>query len=233
MRNRGVSEEDALSMADGKIFIGKQAIEAGLVDGVSAFDDLINSIYAGVAGKPTAKEESIVDLKELKEKHADIYAAVVAEGKLLGIAEAETAGAAKIAEARTAGAVAERQRIADVRAQSIAGHEALIEGFVMDGHTSGPEAAVAVLAAEKAVRKGKKEEFDADGKPLVTNAPTGDKINPPAAGETAKSMSEAGDKLDAFAKAIQKEKNCAYSEAFKQARVAHPALAKAYDRKEE
>lgn len=41
-RNRGVSEEKALSMADGKVFMGKQALEPGLVDGVSTLSDLID-----------------------------------------------------------------------------------------------------------------------------------------------------------------------------------------------
>lgn len=41
-RNRGVSEEDALKMADGKLFIGKQAIRTGLVDGISTLAGLID-----------------------------------------------------------------------------------------------------------------------------------------------------------------------------------------------
>ena len=41
---RGRSVEDVLeNMADGKIFIGRQALDAGLVDGVSTFDQLINT----------------------------------------------------------------------------------------------------------------------------------------------------------------------------------------------
>ena len=41
-RNRGVSEEKALFMADGKVFMGRQAIDAGLVDGVSTLSGLID-----------------------------------------------------------------------------------------------------------------------------------------------------------------------------------------------
>ena len=44
-KNRGVSAETVLeNMADGKIFIGKQSIEAGLVDGVSSRDRIINKV---------------------------------------------------------------------------------------------------------------------------------------------------------------------------------------------
>lgn len=44
-KNRGVSSEKVLKdMADGKIYIGKQAITVGLVDGVSTLDRLIDKI---------------------------------------------------------------------------------------------------------------------------------------------------------------------------------------------
>ena len=44
---RGVSVEKVLTdMADGRVFIGKQAIEAGLVDGVSTLDALIADLNA-------------------------------------------------------------------------------------------------------------------------------------------------------------------------------------------
>jgi capsid assembly protease len=53
-RNRpGLSTGDgteAIPWADGRIFIGQQAIEAGLVDGVSTLDDLIAEMAAGNAG---------------------------------------------------------------------------------------------------------------------------------------------------------------------------------------
>jgi len=41
---KGISEEKALSMADGKVFIGKQAIEVGLVDGVQSLSGLIDRL---------------------------------------------------------------------------------------------------------------------------------------------------------------------------------------------
>lgn len=44
-KQRGVSSEIVLkNMADGRIFIGQQAITAGLVDGVSTLDRLINTV---------------------------------------------------------------------------------------------------------------------------------------------------------------------------------------------
>jgi hypothetical protein len=64
-------------------------------------------------------------------------AAGIQQGRLQGMAE---------------GARAERERIAAVRAQALPGHEALIEQLAADGKTTGPEAATAVLAAERQLR---------------------------------------------------------------------------------
>lgn len=47
-RNRGTSVEQVLeNMADGQVFIGTQAVDNGLVDGVSTLDDLIDELAAG------------------------------------------------------------------------------------------------------------------------------------------------------------------------------------------
>ncbi len=168
-RNRGVTADTVLQdMADGRVFIGQQAIDAGLVDGVSTLDALIARAAAGefsitegdadqqardAAGAPRADhetatqqaesagdaqqattEEKTMDVQTLKAEHPDVAEALINEGRELG-------------------ATAERDRIKNVEAQSMPGHEALIATLKFDGKTSGPEAAVQVLAAEKA-KKG-------------------------------------------------------------------------------
>jgi hypothetical protein len=50
---------------------------------------------------------------------------------------------------RDEGASGERDRIAAVRQQVLPGHEALIEQLAADGQTSGPEAAMRVIAADR------------------------------------------------------------------------------------
>lgn len=70
-------------------------------------------------------------LDELKSAHPDLAQALIDEGS-------------------AAGAKAERERIQAVEAQALPGHEALIATLKFDGKTSGPEAAVQILAAEKA-----------------------------------------------------------------------------------
>ena len=51
-----------------------------------------------------------------------------------------------------AGTKQERERIQGVESQSIPGHETLIQTLKFDGKTTGPEAAVQVLQAERAAR---------------------------------------------------------------------------------
>jgi signal peptide peptidase SppA len=56
--NRDVSAETVQSgMADGQLFIGQQAINAGLVDGVSTFDDLLNTRIPSMVEEREADQE--------------------------------------------------------------------------------------------------------------------------------------------------------------------------------
>lgn len=74
-------------------------------------------------------------------------------GAAFSQADLDTAVAAALAQGRAEGAAAERARIADVRAQSLPGHQALIDTLAADGHTTGPQAASIVLAAERKLRE--------------------------------------------------------------------------------
>jgi signal peptide peptidase SppA len=166
-KNRGVTSERALEMADGaRIYIGKQAIDAGLVDGVSTYDQLMKKMTAGSAVRSVyfkSEKEGTMDINELKDKFPAVYQAILDQGKTEGmLAGAQAGKEAGIKEGREAGAAAERQRIVDVRAQFIPGHEALIESLVNDGKTTGPEAAMKVLAAEKEIRKTAADKIEKD-----------------------------------------------------------------------
>ena len=92
-----------------------------------------------------------MDLAKLKAEHPDLVEAIVKEAT----ADQET----KLAQAKKEGAEAERLRIQEVRNQLIPGHEALIESLAFDGQTSGPEAAIKVIAAEKLSRGKALENF--------------------------------------------------------------------------
>ena len=118
----------------------------------------------------------MADLQEFKQKYPDIYAAVHEEGKAAGyeagLEAGREAGRQEAAEeARQAGAAAERERIMAVREQLIPGHEALIETMMFDGETSGPEAAVKALAAEKSARDATRQALQADAPEPLPEAP--------------------------------------------------------------
>lgn len=54
VKYRGVSENKVLAMADGKIFIGQDALEIGLVDGIAPLDDVLQRMTSP-ANKTTTK----------------------------------------------------------------------------------------------------------------------------------------------------------------------------------
>lgn len=140
--NRGVSEDKVLKdMADGRVFIGQQAVDAGLVDGVSTLEALIAQLNqdrvsgqsktsAGAAHKPTTSiKGNHMTPEEFAAAHPEAVNAFRAEG-----------------------AAAERARILAVEGQLIPGHEALIAKLKADGESTAGDAAIAVNAAEKQLR---------------------------------------------------------------------------------
>jgi capsid assembly protease len=176
-RHRGAGSDEVLSrMADGRTFHGSQAITAGLVDGVATLAEVIvqarglarrpTKQWAGVAR--TASKESTMDLQTMKETHPDLVEAIAAEATA-GIGE-------QIAQATAAGAQAERDRVAAVRAQLLPGHEALIERLAADGQTTGEEAAKAVLAAERDLRTAAAQALDSQANPPVASVPAEEAI---------------------------------------------------------
>ncbi len=95
-----------------------------------------------------------MDLKTLKEKHPDLVAAV-ADETMAGLDEEKlkTARPDLVSALARRGAEAETERIRDVRAQLIPGHEDLIARLELDGKSTGADAAKAIVAAEKQLRK--------------------------------------------------------------------------------
>ncbi len=178
--HRGTSTEDVLArMADGRLFTGQQAIDAGLVDGVSTLEELVvmlndedtrgnfsagavevtNGAEAVDASEIETSEDNPMNLDELREQHSDLYSEAVAvghaEGKSEGLVEGENTGAAN-----------ERARIQGVFDAALPGHEALIQTLAFDGKTSPGEAATAVLQAERAQRDGAAAARAADAEDL-------------------------------------------------------------------
>lgn len=192
-QQRGVSTDKVLQdMADGRVFIGQQAIDAGLVDGVSTLDALIaqlnqerapsggasRSTRAGVAQQlpppPKGKPTMTITREQLAAEAPDVLSAVQAEA-----------------------VTAERQRIKDVQAQLIPGHESIISQCIEDGSSAG-EAAMAVNAAERQARSKQAADLRADAPAPLPLAPTAT-VDKPAAKALTKH------ELDAAAKQYQAE----------------------------
>lgn len=164
--NRGASVEDVLNrMADGRVFIGQAALDAGLVDGVSTLDALVAELQprSGVGRKsPTSQlnKEATMNREQLKADHADLYEAVRKEGFDAGLKQGVNEGAQ-----------VERTRIAAIDAAAVPGHDALTAQAKAEGWDAG-RYAVSVLAAEKVERATLLKAHEADApKPVKDPAP--------------------------------------------------------------
>lgn len=175
---RGVDTDTVLeSMADGAIFLGSQGIEAGLVDGILPSDEILSSVkesldedddnfsiferrepMAITKSKKSEETKEAVTAAMVKAEYPQVYDAIFnagvdasaetinrdsfTKGKAEGVAEGKATGIIE-------GAKAEMERIKAVEEQTLRGHEALVEKMKFDGKTTGEQAAVAILAAER------------------------------------------------------------------------------------
>ena len=222
-KNRKVSADQVLEhMADGRIFIGQQAINAGLVDGVSTVDAMVGKLAENPSQFATrrkarfaaagtehqtagaAADEPLSDEQPHVENHTTTQGVSMDPKELAAKFVAENASAAAILRAE--GAESERARIQGVREQSMPGHEALIEALAFDGKTTGPEAAVQVLAAERSRVAGAAaaRTSDAPGPVPTVGSDDGPSGNAPAATMKAPNgfaVDQAQAKIDVEAKA--------------------------------
>lgn len=167
-KHRGVDAGTVLAdMAEGRIFTGQQAIDAGLADSVASLDEVIDRLASAkgplprrrraaspkpsTTSKGTAMAENQATTPQpltrasLESDHAALFAQLRSDLTAEGHAAGHAAGL-------IAGATAERERIQAVLAQDPGGHADLVRGLAFDGKTSGPEAAVAVVNAERQAR---------------------------------------------------------------------------------
>ena len=94
-RNRGTDADTVLNkMADGKIFIGEQAVKAGIADQTGTFEDAVGIAKEKIYEEKnniTTQEDSKMTKDELKKDHPDIYNAIFEDGKAEGAAEGKAA----------------------------------------------------------------------------------------------------------------------------------------------
>ena len=188
---------DAVRATQADTFRGQAGVDLGLADRVATTDQLITelasmrrrSFPAGPAARSTANDKG---LNMSGTTQSGQQAATPAADPAPTFTQADVDRAR--AEGHAAGATAERQRIADVRAQSLPGHEALVERLAFDGKTTGPEAATAVLKAER-------DRIAAQGTALRAEAPAPLALTPSASVTRPEGQAMSKADLDAKAKA--------------------------------
>jgi len=164
-RNRNVSEEQALAMADGKIFIGRNAVDVGLVDGVASADQIIINLSSGVM--MLTEEDQSMDLQQLQEKHPELYQEVLEVGRMDARAAMDAEVQFRVSEGILYGAALENERIRAILAQAVPGHEAIIQEAIADGKSTAGDVAMKIVAAEKAIRERKMEDVKSDTRELT------------------------------------------------------------------
>ncbi len=160
---------------DAQVFFAQQAIDNGLIDGIADQDQVVQMLNQAFQQQGSSAAANSFGGSAMKTYSEIDFNAAVASAREAGRAEAgpvefergkvEGATAAFVngkAEGLKAGAEAERERIKAVEAQSLAGHEGLIAAAKFDGKTTGPEAAVQIINAERALRGTKAAAIEAD-----------------------------------------------------------------------
>lgn len=104
----------------------------------------------------------------LKEKFPEVFAAIETQGYARGSAEGKDVGLKEgHIKGFCSGAESERKRIEAVESQLLVGHEALIAQLKADGKTTGEQAAMLVLGAEREKRKTRMQALeDSSVKPV-------------------------------------------------------------------
>lgn len=154
-----VSRQDCLAVAENAF----RECNRRMAENMQAVaDDLTRA--AAVAGIPlqpqgaqppsTITTEQPMDIATLKKDHPDLVAALQQEGVMLATVDTVAETNPELVAAMLAqGGKMERDRIADVRAQLIPGHEQLIAEMELDGTSTGADAAKAIVAAERDLRE--------------------------------------------------------------------------------
>ena len=160
--NRGQKTDHVLeNYGKGAVMVASDALARGMIDSIGTLESVVSKLSKGANRMDYASLSASI----LAEKRPDLIAEIGAQ------AVANTNPTTDLAAVRAEAAAAERQRINDVRAQGLPGHEALVETLAFDGKTTGAEAAVQILAAERVKLAGTASARAADAvKPVAQTA---------------------------------------------------------------
>lgn len=149
-QNRGADIETVINdMADGRVFLSKQAQERGMVDHIASLETTINNMAKGVW--PMSKQVEVVQpepvamtAEKIKAEYPEIAQALAKEG-----------------------AEQERARIQACEAAGLSGHEAIVNAMKYDGHSTGGDVAMAIVQAEQKLRANHLESVRANAPQVV------------------------------------------------------------------
>lgn len=160
--NRGTTPEMVLEdMADGRVFLSRQAKRRNMIDHIASLETTISNMATGVwpmkkteqtqSAQPAAVSASQVqmDLQTLKDDYPEIVAAIMQEG-----------------------AEQERARIQGCEDACLPGHEQLVAAMKFDGKSTGADVAMAIIQEEKKIRANHLQDFRANAPQPVPHAPT-------------------------------------------------------------
>lgn len=177
--NRGVADTQTVheKMADGRTFVGKAAVRAGLSDGVRSRDALLAELAGGkhaqrriariraesdatevLAGDGDASAGEEIDAggaSDVKPQAQEVEMTNPAPAKPTITVDAIKAehpdvAAALVAEGREEGARAERERISGIEAMAMPGYEKIVADAKADGKSTGADVAAKIVTAQKA-----------------------------------------------------------------------------------
>jgi len=163
-RNRGTDTKDVLSnFGKGGMFVGSTAVEAGLADGLSSLEAVID-IENGKAQTQTGGFYMKLTAQQVKEQHPEAYQAIYDEG-----AASVQAGHSDeaVAQARTQGANEERERIRGIHSLEAPGHEELVASEMFNAEANADSVSKKVLEAQAEARKKTGKNQKADGEDLA------------------------------------------------------------------
>ncbi len=219
---------EAVFEHESKIFLAAAAKDAGLIDNVGSFNDAYTALK---------RRAGLMNLTEFKTEHNALYQEVKIEG-IVGASASDIAEyhADKIDGYKKEGQEVERSRISEIRDAAFEGQGDLVAQLIKDGVTVDDARKRLIASQKKTMAGGLQAIIDGDLGDLGANASEEDKIAAAAAAaadkaETATDKTDAGNKLDAFAKEIMAEKDWDYSKALNAAMVKHPKIAEVYNGK--
>jgi hypothetical protein len=105
-----------------------------------------------------------ITIESLKQAYPEIIAGIEKEAFDKGFSQGMAKG---MEDGIKTGAEKERERIKAVEENALPGHEKLIAEMKYDGKTTGEQAAVKILQAEKSLRSIKLDDYKADSPPVV------------------------------------------------------------------